>query len=91
MAAFDTNNENLFSRRIRAGKRTYFFDVKATESAKDYFIVITESRRLSGEKFEKHKLFLYKEEFRKFFKALDETVNFVDRNILSRDEKSIEV
>jgi len=91
MAAFDTNDENLFSRRIRAGKRTYFFDVKATKSAKDYFIVITENCRLSGEKFEKHKLFPYKEDFRNFFKALDETVNFVDRNILSRDGKSIEV
>ncbi len=91
MAELGTNNENLFTRRIRAGKRTYFFDVKATKSAKDYFIVITESRRLSDDKFEKHKLFLYKEDFREFLKTLTETINFVGRNIHSKEGKPIEV
>jgi hypothetical protein len=74
--------ENVFSRRVRAGKRTYFFDVKATKSVKDFYIVITESRRVSEEKYEKHKIFLYKEDFTKFIDAINETTHFVERELL---------
>jgi hypothetical protein len=77
-------NENVFSRRVRAGKRTYFFDVKATKSVKDYYIVITESRRVAEEKYEKHKIFLYKEDFSKFIDALAETSDFVERELLEK-------
>jgi len=91
MENIDTNQENLFSRRIRAGKRTYFFDVKATKSAKDFYVIITESRRISEEKYEKHKLFLYKEDFRKFIDALAETVNHVEQELLDKIEKPVEV
>jgi hypothetical protein len=82
--------ENVFSKRIRAGKRTYFFDVKATKSAKDFYVVITESRRVSEEKYEKHKVFLYKEDFRKFIDALNETVVHVEQNILQKLGQAVE-
>src|SRR5712692_3544610 len=83
MENFDTSKENHFSRRVRAGKRTYFFDVKATKSAKDFYIIITESRRVGEEQYEKHKLFLYKEDFRKFIDALTETVAYVESELLA--------
>jgi hypothetical protein len=86
----DTSAENVFSKRIRAGKRTYFFDVKATKSAKDFYVVITESRRVSEEKYEKHKVFLYKEDFQKFVDALHETVTHVEQNILPKLNQPVE-
>jgi hypothetical protein len=91
MESVDTNQENVYSQRIRAGKRTYFFDVKATKSAKDFYIIITESRRVAEEKYEKHKLFLYKEDFQKFIDALGETVTYVEQELLSKIEKPVEV
>jgi hypothetical protein len=70
-----------FSKRIRAGKRTYYFDVKATRG-NDYYITITESKRKPGESedrpfFEKHKLFLYKEDFEKFTDGLHEALDYI--------------
>jgi hypothetical protein len=79
-------DENVFSKRVRAGKRTYFFDVKATKSAKDYYLVITESRRVAEEKYEKHKLFLYKEDFSKFAEALAETTRHIENDLLEKAE-----
>lgn len=75
------NRDTHFSKRIRAGKRTYYFDVKATRS-NDYYITITESKRKPGESedrpfFEKHKLFLYKEDFDKFTEGLHEALDFI--------------
>ncbi len=90
MEQLDTNNDNLFSRRVRAGKRTYFFDVKATRSAKDFYVVITESRRVSEEKYEKHKVFLYKEDFHKFIDALTETITHVEQELLQKLPETIE-
>ncbi len=71
----------FFSKRIRAGKRTYYFDVKATRG-NDYYITITESKRKPGESedrpfFEKHKLFLYKEDFEKFTEGLHEALDYI--------------
>jgi hypothetical protein len=86
----ETVSENVFSKRVRAGKRTYFFDVKATKSVKDFYIIITESRRVSEEKYEKHKLFLYKEDFVKFAEALTETVSHVERELLTSIDKPVE-
>lgn len=74
--------EELFTKRVRAGKRTYFFDVKATKSEKDFYITITESKRVGDEEYEKHKIFLYKEDFEKFRDALAETVDFVQGQLL---------
>lgn len=79
----EKRSESVFSTRIRAGKkRTYFFDVRTTKS-NDYFVTITESRRRIGEEgFEKNKIFLYKEDFNKFVKSLEETVNHVKKELL---------
>ena len=70
-----------FSKRIRAGKRTYYFDVKSTRS-NDFYITITESKKKPGETddrpfYEKHKLFLYKEDFEKFTDGLNEALTYI--------------
>jgi hypothetical protein len=91
METLDTSKENYFSKRVRAGKRTYFFDVKATKSAKDFYIIITESRRMDDDKYEKHKLFLYKEDFKKFAEALAETVIHVEKELLEKIQPPVEV
>ena len=82
--------ENVFSKRVHAGKRTYFFDVKKTRSSKDYYIVITESKRISEEDYEKHKLFLYKEDFRKFIEALSLTVTHIETELLENLKEAVE-
>jgi len=74
--------DEIFTRRVRAGKRTYFFDVKSTKSEKDFYITITESKRVGEEEYEKHKIFLYKEDFQKFSDALDETVVYIQKELL---------
>jgi hypothetical protein len=84
--------EEYFSKRVRAGKRTYYFDVKATRS-NDYYVTITESKRLPGESedrpvYEKHKIFLYKEDFEKFSDGLMEALGYIRENqpgIVSRE------
>jgi hypothetical protein len=91
MEPVDTTNENVFTKRVRAGKRTYFFDVKATKSARDFYVIITESRRVGEEKYEKHKLFLYKEDFKKFTEALAETVTQVEGLLIEKIGQPVEV
>ena len=78
-----TYKDEIFTKRVRAGKRTYFFDVKSTKSEKDFYITITESKRVGEEEYEKHKIFLYKEDFAKFSDALDETVDYVQSQLLA--------
>jgi hypothetical protein len=72
--------EEIFSKAVRAGKRTYFFDVKATRR-NDYYLTITESKKRfnrDGKSFyEKHKVFLYKEDFDKFAEGLDEVIEYI--------------
>lgn len=80
----ENDRKEIFSERVRAGKRTYFFDVKATRS-NDYYLTITESKRRykdDGYTYEKHKIFLYKEDFNKFMKALNSTVDHVKEELL---------
>lgn len=84
----EDNNEKgrdeIYSERVKAGKRTYFFDVKATRS-NDYYLTITESKRKpkdDGFFYEKHKIFLYKEDFNKFVNALNSTVNHVKDELM---------
>jgi hypothetical protein len=81
MGDFDNRErEEVFSKKVRAGKRTYFFDVKATRS-NDYYVTITESKkRLEDGVFVKHKIFLYKEDFEKFFEGLKDTVDYIKAN-----------
>jgi len=75
--------DDIFSKVIRAGKRTYFFDVKATRQ-NDYYLTITESKKRFGQDgkffFEKHKIFLYKEDFEKFAEGLNEVVDYIKAN-----------
>ncbi len=78
------DREKIYSKRVRAGKRTYFFDVRSTRS-NDYYLTITESRRHpqgDGFTYEKHKIFLYKEDFNKFIEALQESVNHVKTELI---------
>ena len=75
--------DSVYSKRIRAGKRrTYFFDVRATKG-NDYFLTITESRkRFDDNGYDRHKIFLYKEDFNKFLKAMQEAVDFVKTELM---------
>ena len=75
--------ESIYSIRLRAGKRrTYFFDVRTTR-ANDFFLTITESRkRFNDNGYDRHKIFLYKEDFNKFIKALNETVDHVKTELM---------
>ncbi|WP_395625354.1 DUF3276 family protein [Daejeonella sp.] len=81
MGDFDNKErEEVFSKKVRAGKRTYFFDVKATRS-NDYYVTVTESKkRLEDGVFIKHKIFLYKEDFEKFAEGLKETIDYIKAN-----------
>src|SRR5215208_2963021 len=75
--------ESIYSKRIRAGKRrTDFFDVRATRG-NDYYLTITESRkRFNDNGYDRHKIFLYKEDFNKFIKALGEAVDYVKTELM---------
>ena len=75
--------DSVYSKRIRAGKRrTYFFDVRTTRG-NDYYLTITESRkRFNDDGYDRHKIFLYKEDFNKFLKALNEAVDHVKTELM---------
>ena len=74
------DREEVYSKAVKAGKRTYFFDVKATRN-NDYYLTITESKKKfdkdGNSSYEKHKIFLYKEDFEKFAEGLDDAVEEV--------------
>ncbi len=76
------DEEEIHSKRVPAGKRTYFFDVKSTRSGEDFFLTITESKRGHDGGYVKHKIFLYKEDFGKFVSALHEVIAHVRDNHL---------
>ena len=84
----DRSGEDVFSKPVRAGKRTYFFDVKATKG-NDYYLTITESKRRVDSNghfaYDKHKIFLYKEDFEKFAEGLEEVINYIKTQCL-KDE-----
>ncbi|PDH53495.1 MAG: DNA-binding protein [Bacteroidetes bacterium MED-G17] len=76
------DGQEVFSKRVKAGKRTYFFDVKSTRS-NDYYITITESKKRHDDGgYVKHKIFLYKEDFNKFVDAFNETINHVKTELM---------
>ena len=79
----DKKMESVYSARIRAGKRrTYFFDVRATRG-NDYYLTITESRKKFNEDgYERHKIFLYKEDFNKFLRGLSESIEYVKTELM---------
>jgi hypothetical protein len=78
-----SEKEEIYSKAVRAGKRTYFFDVKATRR-NDYYLTITESKKRYHKDgrffYEKHKIFLYKEDFEKFFEGFTETIDYIKEN-----------
>ena len=82
----DRNTEDVYSKPVRAGKRTYFFDVKSTKGNNDYYLTITESKRRQEQdgsfSFDKHKIFLYKEDFEKFQEGLSEVLAYMKENLL---------
>ena len=77
------NEEALYSKSVRAGKRTYFFDVRSTRGG-DYYLTITESKKRFTEdgkfSYEKHKVFLYKEDFEKFTENFTDAIDFIKKN-----------
>jgi len=88
MDLHDINSQEIFSNKLRAGRRTYFFDVRSTK-AEDYYLTITESKKHTNKDgssyFKKHKIFLYKEDFVEFKAMLDEVTKFIIQ------EKGVEV
>lgn len=76
--------DDVYSKPVRAGKRTYFFDVKSTKGNKDYYLTITESKRRTNSDgsytYDKHKIFLYKEDFQKFSEGLAEIIDYIRVN-----------
>lgn len=77
-------SQEVYSKKVKAGKRTYFFDVKATR-ANDYYLTITESKKQhddEGSRYEKHKIFLYKEDLNKFLEALQNTADHIKKELL---------
>ena len=78
--------EDVYSKPVRAGKRTYFFDVKTTRGQNDYYLTITESKRRTNQDgsyaYDKHKIFLYKEDFEKFSEGRQEAVQYIMHNLL---------
>jgi len=84
--------EEIYSKAVRAGKRTYFFDVKSTRRD-EFYLTITESKKRFEQDgnfhFEKHKIFLYKEDFEKFIDGLQEVISYIDQN--QQDEYTSEI
>jgi len=87
------NREDIYSNAVRAGKRTYFFDAKATRN-EDYYLTITESKKRYDKEgnytFEKHKIFLYKEDFDKFSEGLIEAIEILKKANNTKSEDSIQ-
>jgi hypothetical protein len=81
-SAMQDDREDVFSKAVRAGKRTYFFDVKSTRG-RDLYLTITESKKHTHEDgtahYDKHKVFLYKEDFEKFMNGLQDALDEIDR------------
>lgn len=95
----ERNADDVYSKPVRAGKRTYFFDVKSTRGGKDFFLTVTESKRRNNPDgtfaYDKHKIFLYKEDFEKFREGLDEVINYIKDQcfggvIPKREESQVE-
>ena len=90
--AQERNTEDVYSKPVRAGKRTYFFDVKATKGNNDFYLTITESKRRQEQdgtfSYDKHKIFLYKEDFEKFAEGLEEAVAYIRTRLLKEAPES---
>lgn len=82
----ERSSEEIYSKPVKAGKRTYFFDVKTTKGNNDFYLTITESKRKMERDghftYDKHKIFLYKEDFDKFAEGLQEAVDYIKHTCL---------
>ena len=80
-----SDQNEIYSKVVRAGKRTYFFDIKSTKG-NDLYITLTESKKTFGEdgmdNYQKHKIFLYKEDFNRFQGGLDEAINYIKTDLM---------
>ena len=90
--AQERNGEDVYSKPVKAGKRTYFFDVKATKG-NDYYLTITESKRKIEQDgryvYDKHKIFLYKEDFEKFAEGLEDAVKYIKARLNGSPEAAV--
>lgn len=77
------NNDSVFSKKVKAGKRrTYFFDVRETRG-NDFYLTLTEStRRFNGDGYDRHKIFLYKEDFNRFISGLEDTIDYIKTELM---------
>ena len=91
--ALERAGEDIYSKPVRAGKRTYFFDVKATKG-NDYYLTITESKRKVDNNghfaYDKHKIFLYKEDFEKFAEGLEEVIQYIKTKCHKNGETGVQ-
>ena len=82
----ERSGDEIYSKPVRAGKRTYFFDVKSTKGNNDFYLTITESKRRIEQdgrySYDKHKIFVYKEDFEKFAEGLEEAVEYIKTKCL---------
>lgn len=82
----DQGSDEVYSKPVKAGKRTYFFDVKTTRGNNDFYLTITESKKKiehdGSFTYDKHKIFLYKEDFEKFSDGLRDAVDYIRKNCL---------
>ena len=85
-SSHERSGDEIYSKPVRAGKRTYFFDVKSTKGNNDFYLTITESKRRIEQdgrySYDKHKIFLYKEDFEKFAEGLEEAVEYIKTKCL---------
>ncbi len=84
----EKESSEIYSQKVRAGKRTYFFDIKSTRGS-DFYLTITESKKRfndDGFFYEKHKIFLYKEDIEKFMEALNETLDYLKTDLMPEYE-----
>ncbi len=81
----EREREDVFSKAVKAGKRTYFFDVKETKQGEKYLTITESKRKFNGDDgsftYEKHKIFLYKEDYAKFQNALNGVINFIETGV----------
>lgn len=79
----DRKLESVYSKKVRAGKRrTYFFDVRRTKG-NDFYLTLTEStKRFNGNGYERHKIFLYKEDFNRFLSSLEEVIDYIKKDLM---------
>lgn len=90
---YDRSGDEIYSKPVRAGKRTYFFDVKSTKGNNDFYLTITESKRKIEQDgryvYDKHKIFLYKEDFEKFAEGLEDAVKYIKARLNGSPEAAV--